>query len=226
MKNSNRFVVLALTFLLGAIVAFAQGGEKLAGKYTGTVKAAAGAAEEKIALELKSEGEKIKATLMRTGGTLEATEVTLKDGALTLAFGKDVVLTAKKVDDNKMVGELATGANKRPVELARVLDALAAAPAAVNLNGSWDAVADANGQPFPFVLTLKVEGETVTGSSSSQLGDAALKQGSWKNGQLAFQLDSPNGVISMSATVVEGKLSGEFDVSGQFSGKWVAVKKN
>ncbi len=225
--KSIRFVVLTLTFLLGAIVAFAQGPEKLAGKYTGTVKAAAGAAEEKIVLELKSEGEKIKGTLVRSGGTLEATEVTLKDGALTLAFGKDVVLTTKRVDDNKMIGELATGANKRPVELARVIEvAAASSAAAVNLNGAWDAVADANGQPFPFVLTLKVEGETVTGSSSSQLGDAPIKSGSWKNGQLVFQLDGQNGMITMSATVVEGKLSGEFDFAGQLSGKWVAVKKN
>jgi hypothetical protein len=30
----------------------------------------------------------------------------------------------------------------------------------------------------------------------------------------------------MSATVVEGKLSGDFDYAGQLSGKWVAVRKN
>ena len=232
MKNRNRLALLTLTFLLSAIAAFAQGPEKLAGKYEGTVKAAAGAAEEKVSLELKSEGEKLKGTLVRSGASLEATEVTLKDGALILAFGKDVVLTTKMQGD-KMVGELAAGANKRPVELSKVPVAAApataaAAPAAgaVNLNGQWDAVADANGQAFPFVLTLKVEGETVTGSSSSQLGEAAVKSGTWKNGQLVFQLDGQNGVISMSATVVDGKLSGEFDFSGQLSGKWVAVKKN
>ena len=55
----------------------------------------------------------------------------------------------------------------------------------VNLNGDWEAVADANGQPFPFSLTLKVDGETVTGSSSSQLGDSMIKSGTWKDGKLA-----------------------------------------
>jgi hypothetical protein len=30
----------------------------------------------------------------------------------------------------------------------------------------------------------------------------------------------------MSATVIEGKLSGEYDYAGQLQGKWVAVRKN
>jgi hypothetical protein len=29
----------------------------------------------------------------------------------------------------------------------------------------------------------------------------------------------------MSATVIEGKLSGEFDYAGQLQGKWVAQRK-
>jgi hypothetical protein len=102
----------------------------------------------------------------------------------------------------------------------------AAAPAAFNLNGQWDAIADANGQPFPFLLTLKVEGEKVTGNSSSQLGESVVKDGTWKDGKLVFSLEGQNGVISMSATVIEGKLSGEFDYAGQLQGRWVAQKKN
>jgi len=72
---------------------------------------------------------------------------------------------------------------------------------------------------------LKVEGETVTGSSSSQLGEAAVK-GTWKDGKLVFQADGQNGTINMSATVIDGKLSGEYDYAGQLQGKWVAVRKN
>jgi hypothetical protein len=122
------------------------------------------------------------------------------------------------------------------MELKKVTPAASAAPATaavaapatapVNLTGEWDAVADANGQPFPFLLVLKVDGENVTGSSSSQLGEATMKSGSWKGGKLVFQLEGENGVISMSAVVIEGKLSGEFDYAGQLQGKWVAVKKN
>jgi hypothetical protein len=97
---------------------------------------------------------------------------------------------------------------------------------AFNPAGDWEAVADANGQPFPFFLTLKVDGEKVTGGSNSQLGEATIKEGTWKDGKLTFQLEGTNGIISMTATVVEGKLSGDFDYVGQLSGKWVAVRKN
>ena len=100
------------------------------------------------------------------------------------------------------------------------------ADGAVDLNGQWEAVADANGQAFPFLLTLKLDGEKVSGNSSSQLGDATIKTGSWKEGKLSFQLEGSNGVITLSATVIEGKLSGEFDYAGQLQGRWVAVKKN
>ena len=131
--------------------------------------------------------------------------------------------------------EAVDGTTKIPMELKKVPPATAAAPAAaapttspaaVNLNGNWEAVADANGQTVPFLLTLKVDGETVTGSSSSQLGEATIKGGSFKGGKLVFDLEGASGVISMSAVVIDGKLSGEFDFAGQAQGKWVAVKKN
>jgi hypothetical protein len=76
------------------------------------------------------------------------------------------------------------------------------------------------------VLTLKVDGENVTGNSSSQLGEATIKSGTWKDGKLVFQVEGQNGTINMSATVIDGKLSGEFDFAGQLQGRWVAVKKN
>jgi hypothetical protein len=164
----------------------------------------------------------------------DVTDGKYENGTLTLSFGNDAKFVAK-VDGDKLIGDAAHGTEKMHMELKKVTPAAAAtaataapaAPAAaVNLNGQWDAVADANGQPFPFLLTLKVEGETVSGGSSSQLGEAQLKNGTWKDGRLMFQLEGSNGTISMTATVIDGKLSGEFDYSGQLQGKWVAVKKN
>lgn len=233
MKHKNnvltRCSVLTLTFLLGSIIAIAQTPpQNLSGTYEGTVKTDAG--EVKVTLELKSEAGKISARVNNGKTTGDSTDAKFENGTLTLSFGKDKTLTAK-VDGDKLVGEAIEGTLKVPIELKKVPPAAAAAadaPAAgpINLNGAWEAVADANGQPFPFLLTLKVDGETVTGSSSSQLGEAAIKSGTWKGGKLVFELEGQNGVISMNATVVEGKLSGEFDFSGQLQGKWVAVKKN
>ena len=218
--------LLTLTVLLGCVIAFAQTApQDLSGTYEGTVKT--DTREVKVTLELKSEAGKITGRVTTGTTTADSTDAKFENGTLTLSFGKDKGLTAK-VDGDKLVGEATEGTMKIPIELKKVTPAAAAAaePAAVNLNGNWDAVADANGQPFPFALTLKVDGETVTGGSSSQLGDSTIKAGTWKDGKLNFVLEGQNGSVTLSAVVIEGKLSGEFDFSGQLQGKWVAVKKN
>ncbi|HJP95582.1 MAG TPA: hypothetical protein VJ875_26780 [Pyrinomonadaceae bacterium] len=236
MKNridaGSRLGLLVITFLFGSIVAFAQGTTvpDLTGTYEGTLQHA-GQPEQKVSLELKNEGGKISGRAMHGTMAIDSTDAKFENGTLSLTFNEAVLVV--KVDGDKLVGNLMMGTEKHPVELKKVTPAAAAAstapaaPAApVNLSGQWDAVADANGQPFPFLLTLKVDGENVTGGSSSQLGEASIKVGSWKDGKLAFQLEGQNGTITMSATVIEGKLSGEFDYAGQLQGKWVAVKKN
>lgn len=240
--------LLTLTFLLGSIIAFAQAAPPdLTGTYEAMVKVP-NRGEEKVKLELKSEGEKISGRVIHGPRTMEVTEAKLEDGTLTLNFGQGRMLTAK-VDGDKLVGEAVDGTEKIPVEFKKVPPAAAAAPAAppaapaapaaappageaassaapFNLNGNWEGVADANGQTVPFTLTLKVDGETVSGSGSSQMGDSIVKSGTWKDGKLAFQLEGQNGIITMSAIVIDGKLSGEFDFAGQLAGRWVAVKKN
>lgn len=216
--------------------ATAMAQDTLSGKYEGTLKTA-GAADEKVSLELKNDAGKISGRLMKGQTAIDITEGTLAESKLALKLGaaaKDGTINAV-VSGEKITGDWIAGAKKGSLELKKVTAAAAApaaptasaAPAAaVNLNGQWDGVADAQGQPFPFLLTLKIDGETVTGTSSSQLGDSQIKNGTWKDGKLSFELEGQNGVITMSATVVEGKLSGEFDFAGQLQGKWVAVKKN
>lgn len=229
----NRTGLFILTLLLGSIVAFAQGTPDVSGTYEGTVKRPGSTNEDKISLELKSEGGKITGRSTHGNRTIEVTDGKLENGTLTLSFGKDAKFVGK-VDGDKLVGEATEGDFKIPLELKKVKPAAAApaaaAPAATagpaNLNGVWDAIADANGQPVPFALTLKVDGENVSGGSSSQLGEATIKSGSWKDGRLSIQLEGANGTISLTATVVEGKLTGEFDYAGQLQGKCVAVKKN
>ena len=232
-------LLLTLTFLLGSIAVFAQSSQNLAGTYEGMVKRPGGTTEEKVSLEVKSDAGKISGRATHGTMSIESTDGKFENGMLTLNFGKDASFVGK-VDGDKLVGNLMHGANEKvPIELKKVVPAAAATPAApatpatpaapataFNLNGQWDAVADANGQPFPFLLTLKVDGETVTGSSSSQLGDATLKNGTWKDGKLSFEVEGSSGSIAMTATVIDGKLSGDFDFSGQLQGKWSAVRKN
>ena len=225
-----KLITLLLTLLLGAplaFAAFAQGSPGLVGNYEGKLKG------QPVTLELKTKDGKVEGQLKSGEKVYELTEVAVNgEGTLSLTFGKDGKLDGK-TDGTKIAGDWIVGAEKSPIELKRVAAAAATAgaststPAApINLTGEWDAVADANGQPFPFLLNLKADGEKVTGNSSSQLGDAAVKEGVWKDGRLSFQLEGQNGTISLNATVMDGKLAGEFDYAGQLQGKWVAVRKN
>ncbi|HVF21845.1 MAG TPA: hypothetical protein VM941_02170 [Pyrinomonadaceae bacterium] len=227
-----KYTLFLLIFVLGTSIAFAQGTPAapaptdIAGSYEGTTKG------KPVTLEVKTVAGKLGGQLKTADKSYELTEGAVNaEGLLSLTFGKDAKLEGK-TDGAKISGNLIVGTEKSPIELKKLQAAAApatpatAAPAPVNLSGQWEAVADANGQPFPFLLTLKVEGESVTGSSSSQLGEAAIKDGSWRDGKLAFTLAGSNGDIVMAATVVDGKLTGEFDYSGQLQGKWVAVRKN
>jgi hypothetical protein len=228
-----KLTTFVITFLLGAAAAFAQTptspsgpvpGDKFAGTYAGTVKG------QSVVLDLKTKGGNWEGSLKQGEKTYQLGDGTLTDaGMVSLSFEPAAKLTGKLQGDT-IVGDLTVGTEKSSVELKMVAPTAAgtsAAPASnFNPAGDWEAVADANGQPFPFFLTLKVEGEKVSGGSSSQLGEGTIKDGTWKDGKLAFQIEGTNGTIAMSATVVDGKLSGEFDYAGQLQGKWVAVRKN
>ena len=224
-----KLITLLVTLLLGATVALAQAtpaaqSTSIAGNYEGTLKG------QPVALEIRNNNGKIEGRLKNGEKAYELTEIAVNgEGLLSITFGKDGKLEGK-TDGTKITGNWTAGTEKSPIELKRVAAAMASATAAsaaapVNLSGEWEAVADANGQPFPFLLTLKVDGEKVTGGSSSQLGEATIKEGTWKDGKLTLQIEGTNGTIAMTASVVDGKLAGEFDYAGQLQGKWVAVRK-
>ena len=232
----RRPAAVLLTLLFASAIALGQGTgtatpNDLSGKYEGTSKTDGGA-DIPITMDLKQEGSKFSGRLSSAHNTGEISEGTLSGGNLTLklnAEGKEATLTGR-VEGEKITGTWVMGTQKGVVELKKVVPPAAVAAEAspatpVSLSGDWDAVADAQGDPVPFLLTLKVDGEKVTGGSSSQLGESTISNGSWKDGKLNFQLDSPSATVIMSATLVEGKLTGQFDYSGQMQGKWVAIKK-
>ena len=233
-QNGMRSAAVLLTLILaGAVLGQATGTptpKTLSGKYSGTAKVD-GAADVPVTLELTQEGSKVSGRLT-SPHAWEISEGTFSEGKLSLKLigeSKEATLTGR-VEGENIIGTWLMGTQKGAVELKKVANEVAVKSEAssanvVSLTGEWDAVADAQGQPFPFFLSLKIDGENVTGSSSSQLGESTIKTGSWKDGKLNFQLESSEGTISMSAILLDGKLSGEFDYAGQMQGKWVAIKK-
>ncbi len=99
--------------------------------------------------------------------------------------------------------------------------------AADAVSGVWEGEASVAGQVAPFVLTLRVAGETVTGEISSAAGATPLTSGSWKDGTLRVAFPYAAGEpIAMSGGVKDGKLSGVVDYNGgEASGTFSAARK-
>jgi hypothetical protein len=196
--------------------------DQFVGNYKGTAKMGSG--EMDVSLEIKSASGKLSGRAVAAGTEYQITSSEIIGGKLALKFGTgaDTSSLVLQQREDKLVGDWINGAQKGTVELKKI----AAGPSMAEfLTGEWDATADANGQPFPFTLTLKVDGEKVTGTSNSELGLSTISTGTWKDGKLVFVLDSANGQIGMVAAIVDGKLVGDFDLSGQMTGKWAAIKK-
>jgi hypothetical protein len=220
-----RSAALLALLLLSPLALFAQAqtptADQFAGNYKGTAKMGSG--EMDVALEIRSANGKISGRAVAGETEYQVTSGEITGGKLTLKLGtaNPASLVLQQRED-KLVGDWIRGGQKGTVELKKI----AAEPSMAEfLTGQWDATADANGQPFPFSLTLKVDGEKVTGSSTSELGTSPITTGTWKDGKLVFVLDSSNGQIGMVATIVDGKLVGDFDYAGQMTGKWAAIKK-
>ncbi len=190
-----------------------------AGKYAGTVKDESGQ-PIKVTLDLVEDAGKYSGTITFPKGPFKILKGQMVKDTLTLDVekpgGSSSPMSFRRNGD-VLSGAFAEAGHNLTLELRKA--------AADEISGEWDAVADANGQAFPFTLVLKVDGEKVTGSSNSQLGSSNISTGTWKDGKLSFVLEGGSGQIVMAATIVEGKLSGDFDFAGQMSGKWVAQKK-
>jgi hypothetical protein len=216
-------VGLALLLIPSGLVAQAQAPNhkpqsSFAGKYDATVKGETG--EQKITLEVLEDAGKFSGSLTTARGSFKIIKGQVADGALTLEIekpgGGSGPWTLRQNGVN-LTATFSEAGKDMTVEFRRIV--------ADEISGEWDAVADASGQPFPFALTLKLDGEKVTGSSVSQLGDSNISEGSWKDGRLAVILEGGSGKTALAATLIDGKLSGDYDYAGQLQGKWVAIRK-
>jgi hypothetical protein len=222
MKNANYFsralskLHVVMFMLVAAAVAAAQT-QSWTGKYEGTAKGPNG--DVKVSLNLVEDAGKFSGEVTTPKGTYKIVKGQMKDGTLTLdvegnGAAAKMTLQAK---EGKLFGELTADGKTGAIELQKAMKD--------NTPDVWDGAADAQGQAFPFTLTLKLDGEKVTGGSSSQLGEAPISTGTFKDGKLSFVLEGGSGQIVMSATLTDGKLIGDYDFAGQSSGKWVATRK-
>ncbi len=216
-KQMLSYVAIFTLGLIASVSAVAQNGS-FAGRYEGTAKKPDG--DIALTMELTESAGKFSGQVTSPHGVYTITTAQVTDGALIFEAecnGSKGKATLRQQGE-MLKGEFTVDGRTGSVEFKK-------AAAVDDISGEWDAIADASGQPFPFTLTLKLEGEKITGSSNSQLGTSTVTSGSWKDGKFAVILESGNGPVALAATMVEGKLSGDYDFAGQLQGKWVAIRK-
>ncbi len=217
-----------------------QNKDTLSGKYEGVAKSDQ-IGDIPLTVEIKNDNGKLSGKIDTPQGPAAITGGTFDNGKIVMKFdagGNEGTVTAM-LDGDKISGKWELGGQGGGLELKRAGMAGSApassaggaakpAPAATAgdpISGEWDATADAGGTSLPFTLKLKLEGEKVTGSSDSAQGSATISKGTFAANKLSFSLDTPNGAITMTATVKDGKIVGDFDFAGQMTGKWEATKK-
>ena len=85
-------------------------------------------------------------------------------------------------------------------------------PKADAISGAWDAVLTTDENTAQLTLTLKLEGNKVTGSfESSHLGSGEINNGSWANNKLTITMETSHAPLTLTGTLQNGKLAGELD---------------
>ena len=214
----------------------AKPADSISGKYEGVAKSDQ-IGEIPITVDLKNDNGKLSGKIDSAQGSFAITSGTYADGKLSMKFdaGGNVGTVEATVAGDKISGKWDIGGQGGPLELKKAVMAASSGPAPSTapaapvagdpISGEWDGSAEAQGMTIPFTLKLKLEGDKVTGSSDSAQGSATISKGTWNGNKLSFNLDTPQGSLTMNAMLKEGKLEGDFDFAGQMAGKWAAKKK-
>jgi hypothetical protein len=89
-----------------------------------------------------------------------------------------------------------------------IVSAAAPARAADDPSGDWKWIFSRNGQDIEILMTLKVDGEKVTGTVGRAERKADIQDGTFKNGELAFKVVRERDGQSFTQTY-KGKLEGD-----------------
>jgi hypothetical protein len=99
---------------------------------------------------------------------------------------------------------------------------------AADVSGAWAVTVDSPNGPLEVTLTLKQDGDKLTGTVSSQMGDAPIT-GTVKGDDIEFTMSMDAGgqnmVIKYNAKVDGDKISGSLDFAGQGEIKFAGTKK-
>lgn len=116
----------------------------------------------------------------------------------------------------------------RALTIAAALVFSAVSAFAADVSGTWAMNVDAPDGAVEATLTLKQDGDKITGTVSSQMGEAPLN-GTLKDGDITFTMvmdaGGQNVTIVYTAKIAADKMEGSLDFGGQGEIKFTATKK-
>jgi hypothetical protein len=203
----------------------------LAGRYEGSTVSPDGL--ETFVAELKTADGAISGVVTTSRRVINVTGGTVSGDRYNLVIDLDGTpgSITGSLNDGTFTGQWAIGENSAAFTMKKAAaTATATAAAAAGADspvGDWDAVLDMGGNQTPFWLSLKLDGQKVTGQVGSAERGVTLLEGTWANGTLDFAFTMSDGMrISMSATLTDGRLAGTMKVGdGQMSGGWAAARR-
>lgn len=100
---------------------------------------------------------------------------------------------------------------------------------ALDVSGEWAVSVNTDNGQVAATLVLKQDGEKITGSIRSDMGEQTL-EGTMKEKTLsfAFAFPAPDGTsmtVTMTGTVDGTSVKGTYDAGGMMAGDWTATKK-
>jgi hypothetical protein len=109
--------------------------------------------------------------------------------------------------------------------LASLLLAASLVAAEDPISGKWTGSADSPQGSVSLNLTLRLDGEAVTGEIGSDQGSQPIKDGTYKSAVLTFTT-SYNGVpVVMKGSIKDGKIVGDFSYNaGEVLGTWEVAR--
>jgi hypothetical protein len=120
-----------------------------------------------------------------------------------------------------------------PIVALAIIAAAHATRAADDPSGTWKWQLMFNGQSIDVSLKLKLEGDKLTGTLTSPMGEAAIQDGQYKDGDLSFKVVRKGQDGTERTNKYSGKVSGdtwkakvEFERNGQTGSREFEAKRS
>lgn len=101
-------------------------------------------------------------------------------------------------------------------------------PAALDITGAWDMSIDTPQGQMTLTVTFKQEGEKVTGTQASPMGEVPL-EGTLVGNELKYtitiDMQGQAATVSFGAKIEGDSMTGVYEFAGMGSGAWTAKKK-